>query len=1408
MGKLSTVVLLILLPFLGNAQGIGKYDKLVIKSEGNYKLGNYAKAIKYNEKLIKKAIKKPGPESYYAGVYYFNRAKYNLAVGMLSQFDADIQRSAEISEKLSASDPENYAKRLLDVSELYILYGNFLKASEYLQKGKTSLTESDKLTEDYKARMNVDQAKIYTGMGFYNRSLEFIDNNIDYFLGRAVDKESYVDTNGKLKTRRLEPEEVETRYSEYADILTLKANTLRKQGEINKSDNAFAFADNWIDDNLGKSHIRYIQNLVLWTELLEENGTQNIPEDNYRRALNLIKREHVESHYTAQSIYLHLLKNYLLEGKNSKYKNLLNEYDHVVKKYFDKRSLYFVDYTTVNFDIRVQRDRTEGLENQVFGLVTNNTSIPVAHPKRIQLLQFLYSLAISAKNYANAEGYLKSILDIKKALYGDSSPEYHLARIDLANYYIDFTDKYQEAEDIYSTSFYEIIEKEISKGHVKYVDILNHLTAFYESADRYQLASETLDKALDATRTKYDNRDINFGIEMEKIADLQISIGEYDKAKENLGTALDILERERKDEYDVVHYIKALETSARLKGILGDFDEAESDLVTSVKLRSRAKATVNFDEVAANQELASLYLALGRYRTTEDLLKGVIKERERLYGQVSRRLIDPLVDDGRLLLIKGDYTNAEKTAMRANQIAEKNFGNESTKIAAPQLLLGDIYIAIGDYEKAGTSISKALEIQKKQFGDMHVDVAKSYSKLALVEFYQNKSPKEVESLFNTAKKIIEQKLGDRNPQYAELLKNMAVLYIAIHRFDDAFNSLGLAETIWVNKAGRRNNINAASIYVLNGDIHYEQKNYPAAETQYERAKSLYEKFFSKSHPEYIKVLARLSKVYFMEGDLKKSKRSMDQTISTYNEFIKTYFPALSEREKAKFWNTIKYDFEFYNTLVIKLANDNPEMIQQMFNNALTTKALLLNTSLKIRDRILQSTDTTLINMYSEWIAQKEILTNALSMSNEELLQNEIDVPALSQEVEQLEKTLSEKSELFGSNLDDKNVTWQDVKKVLKPNEVALEMVRFRFFNQTLSDSVIYACLYLKNDGTMDTPGLFLMKDGRSMEGDYFKFYRNSIKFRMHDPYSYRVYWKPIADHIGANSTLYLSADGVYNQINLEAIPTTGDKYVIDDSNIILVSNTKDIYFNKVKFKVVQEQNKATMFGNPEYYAASTQKVVHKITQLPGTEKEVEELSDLLEKSGWNAKDYLGLQATEGQLKQINNPKVFHIATHGFFKTDNDNEEEPSDTQSEAEIFNNPLMRTGLILEGGGDLLSKTTYNYNIEDGILTAYEAMNLNLEKTDLVVLSACETGLGDVEAGEGVFGLQRAFIVAGARTLIMSMFKVNDEATQKLMVNFYSKWLATGKKRESFIEAKKELRNEYKDPIYWGAFIMIGLD
>jgi CHAT domain-containing protein len=182
-------------------------------------------------------------------------------------------------------------------------------------------------------------------------------------------------------------------------------------------------------------------------------------------------------------------------------------------------------------------------------------------------------------------------------------------------------------------------------------------------------------------------------------------------------------------------------------------------------------------------------------------------------------------------------------------------------------------------------------------------------------------------------------------------------------------------------------------------------------------------------------------------------------------------------------------------------------------------------------------------------------------------------------------------------------------------------------------------------------------------------------------------------------------------------------------------------------------------------------------------------------------------ATEANIKAVKGPTLMHIATHGYFL---------ADTQSAGSAMgvdldnakNNPLLRSGLILAGAPDP-NKEEQAVDLQsndNGILTAYEAMNLNLEGTDLIVLSACETGLGEVKAGEGVYGLQRSFLVAGANALIMSLWKVDDEATQMLMTNFYSNWTKTGNKLKAFKQAQLQLMAKYKEPYYWGAFVMMG--
>jgi CHAT domain-containing protein len=1377
-----------------------KLDKTLKKVDAYYYSGNFPKAFK-SLKKFRSGVQKLGSPGNYMVDLHVREARLNLSSGSLPEFEEAVKNALLLSEKTYGVSSKSYVTTLLDVAELYNEYGNFRLAIGYCDTALEILSKSSLMDDAFKARVALISSEALTGQGFCNKAIEGLRSVETYLAGRAVQKQTIVE-NGAIKTVRIPDEEIPARYESYAKLLTLIANAYGKKGDLIAADSAFTAAKTWIKKNkgyLGESSLALVATNYLYARMLVENGNEERESSlEFDNILNDLKKQAAPTHALGHEVYLSYLK-YLIEKEHgARYLNVKNEYEKKLHKYFPKNSIVNANLSAIEFNKKLARDKTRNIENNALGMLKSK-SIPRNYRTTEVILTFLTDVALAEKRYANGEGYLTEVCEIKKELCGEKSPEYHLARLKLAGFLMDYTSKLDEAGRIFQESYTKVVAPEIADRHKDHMIILSHMAKYYELTDKYNLAAATLDRVSDIARMKYDNTDPLYGIALDHIADLSIKIGQYDKASEKIQTAMKILDEFRKDDRWLGARIHVLETEAKLFGIQGLFDEAEGNLSQSRKMIRNADVLLGSD-VSSSEELASLNIQLGKYSEAQQILDKQIPEYEKLYGLESLKLIEPLVNKGRIFLAKGDYAEAERVALRANRIAVKIYGESSTKAAPTQKLLADIYYTLGDYDKAETNCQKAVVSQEKQFGRMHIEVAKSLSQIALIKFYKGDNRQTVEKFLLDARDIMAAKLGKENPQYAEILKNVAVLYISEKKFDIAFNSLTVAEGIWRTKTGRKNNINAASIYTLTGDVYYQIKNYKRAEEFYNKAKALYEQFFSTKHPEYVKVLSKLSRVYYMQGEFKRSKKLIEESLTNNENFIKQYFPALSEREKAKYWNTIKGDFEFYNTLAFANLEDFKDLAGKIYNYQLLTKALLLSSSIKIRERIMNSNDEPLKNKYKDWIDRKEQLTIALSMSAAQQTEAGIDPAVLQQEVERLEKDLSQ---VFGQEFEAKKITYEDVKKVLKPNEVAMELVRYRYFNHTFTDSVIYAALYVTKE--MSKPKGIVLPDGKKMEGRNFKFYRNAITSKIPDNNSYNVYWKPISDAIGITSTLYLSGDGIYNQINLESILTPDGRYIIDNSNIVLVSNTKDIYLRTLKPVEKFKENTATMFGNPAFYLASAEES-QTITALPGTEREVNQLQFMLKEKGWATAEFIAENAAEEKIKEMNSPKIFHIATHGMYRpttqvtmeTEND----------EAVILQNPLLRTGLLLKGAGDLLKKTNVHYNMESGILTAYEAMSLNLDKTDLVVLSACETGLGDLEAGEGVYGLQRAFLVAGAKVLIMSMFKVDDEATQKLMLKFYQKWLNTGNMRQSFIDAKKELRVDYPEPIFWGAFMMIGLE
>ncbi|MDH5598382.1 MAG: tetratricopeptide repeat protein, partial [Cyclobacteriaceae bacterium] len=1052
----------------------------------------------------------------------------------------------------------------------------------------------------------------------------------------------------------------------------------------------------WISGNklLGKKSMEYVVNQYNFINFQLDNGLDpdNLGNDEqYDKLLTLVKKDHSEAHYLAFDIYESLLKQYLVNRKSARYRTLRVEYERAIEKNFKKQSLHYKNLDALEFNAKLSKDKTRNLEDKAKTILADFQSLPEYHSKRVMILGFMYRVSIKNRDFQHAETYLKNIIDIEKHLYGEESPKYHLSMVRLANFYMDYTSKIADAKDIYDHSFEKIVKRQITTSHNDYLTIITHLASLYEYQDELGKSAQTLDLASKAALEKYRNpEDIEYGKVLEKIGDLQIKMGDYISAEKNINQALDIYDKAKvkRDEYNVINLVKAYETKARLLGIKGEFDDAEELINSAEDLLEGALTLEGYDDLKAKDELVSLQIYLGKFSDSNENLNQILKEYRKLYGENSGKLVNPLINKGRLSLLLGEYTEAEKIAREANRIAVNIFGENSSKTAETLSLLGELYTLLGDYERAIQSINSAISIKKRKFGEEHITVAIDLAKLGTAKYYKGDPDTETEPILLSAKKIISEKLNEQNPRFADINKSLALIYIRSGRFSDAFGALTVAENIWLSKTGRggRRNVNVGGIYILTGDAYYHQKNYIKAEESYEKARIIYRRALRENHPEYIKILSKLSKANYMQGEYEESKSKIEEAMANYKVFIKDYFPALSEREKAKFWNTIRPDFEFYNTLILRNINDDKDAVGKIYNNALMTKALLLNSSIKIRERIMSSSDEELKERYSEWVDKKEFLTKVLAMSEEQLVENSINPLRLTQEVETLERQLSQSSSLFSQNIEESAVTWNQVRGSLKNNEAALEMVRFRYFDHVFTDSIIYAGLYVKNSAEFKQPGIVMLNNGYDLENRNFIFYRRSLEFGVGDNRSYGMYWEPIAKEIGEQYSVYFSPDGVFNLINLESLPTGEGKYVIDNSNIILVSNTKDIYLNRNKPKAVRsEESMALMFGNPDFYLEASSK--HTLPDLPGTEKEVRQLRRLMVDNGISSDYFTSFEATEEQIKSLKSPEILHIATHGFFQEEKKQQEDDME-YNEAEAANNPLLRTGLVLTGGGDIIEK------------------------------------------------------------------------------------------------------------------------
>ncbi|MEQ8581944.1 MAG: CHAT domain-containing tetratricopeptide repeat protein [Marinoscillum sp.] len=872
----------------------------------------------------------------------------------------------------------------------------------------------------------------------------------------------------------------------------------------------------------------------------------------------------------------------------------------------------------------------------------------------------------------------------------------------------------------------------------------------------------------------------------------------------------------------------------------------------------------SFEEAMLLKFTGDFYQMSGSNRKSEKALLeslDILKENG-LYASVE--YVSVLNSMGGLYTIIGKIPVAEEVYQEALSIMDRLQGDYSDYQLALKGNLALILQLLGNYDEAEEIYLENLAADEEFYGTESFVYGMEAYNLASNYMYAQKYAK-AEKYFMIAAGVFKADMGQENLYYARVLQNLTYLYTQTRQLDKAKEN-GLKAIELVEKAAGDNLYQVSFAYYNLGDAYFTDGDVTLAEKYHAQALELRKKGVGTGHSDYAKSTNKMAILNWNKNKLDAALGFYKETFKNYFDQINMIFPILSEDEKSKFYyNNLKPAFEQYNSFIVETSREEKELISEMYNYQLATKGLILYATNKVKDAIVNSNDPALISKYETWIEQKEQLAKLFSASEIPANIRNQKIDSLNASSNALEKELSKASSVFAQTVASRNLTWKDIQTKLKPGEAAVEVIRFRDFTPdsagVFTDEVYYAALII-TDQTKDYPEMVLMRNGKLMETKYLSNYRNAIKYKIDEDFSYKLFWRPIANKLEGIKKVYFSPDGVFNQISIYTLrnPATGN-FTLDELEIQLVTNTKDLVALNAD---PNTDNKSYLFGYPNYNmgvldskkeeGGSTAKGIvdaasegrgmsrgvrgsrggddtdiaslsrggslprgirgnmlrymrsnQMLALLPGTKKEVNLIDSLYQLKNASVTTYLSNDALEDSIKNMKSPRTLHIATHGFFL-----ESEEEEMEGQDKYVQNPLLRSGLILAGANSYISEGKISdevYHHEDGILTAFEAMNLNLDQTELVVLSACETGLGEIKNGEGVYGLQRAFQVAGADAIIMSMWTVDDDATQELMTIFYEEWLGGKTKQDAFIIAQKRLKAKWKSPYYWGAFVMVGI-
>ena len=983
-------------------------------------------------------------------------------------------------------------------------------------------------------------------------------------------------------------------------------------------------------------------------------------------------------------------------------------------------------------------------------------------------------------NYSKALQLIEESLLLKEKIIGHDNTEYALALFNYSLCLSDFNRKKEALEygEKANKLFYELKQESL------YVNSLVELARYYFEADKFEFAIEKGEEACRLTLESFGKSSNEYASSLGNLAYYYFGNGNISKAIEFENQALNINYLNQDNE----EIAESLGHLGRYYYELDQYNKAIKYYEESSNIIKEIKGDSCPDYVSNLLGLSRCYKAFGDYSKAIYYAEEYALAIKNIYGDKTNKYAIALEN---LASCYGYIGNLKKDSLYQADALYLKSKNKDEKPIEYSIALANTAMSLYRNDK----IEEALEINQKA-----IAIMTEYGFNNVVPRVNNVEFKVAGRLYEESLKDINEMIGtvkNNTFSYAQLLYFKAYCLQAIDHID---------ESIKIN----------------------------------DEALDLIENLLGEAHPYYIRNLELQKNNYLIIGNDSLFIHYLQKENTSIRKYMEEQLYAFTETDRSSVYNIIR---QFYDDVAdyIFITSYKKEIKDILFNGVLMTKGLLLD---------LQTSSTeTLKDMggiqLQKDLAKLTLLRNEYNKSIELLKNNADSIYTNIRSIER--KILQENKEHL--NVNNYSISWKDIQNKLSANEVAIEFINYPYWELD-KDSIVYGALVVRKEWTEP---IFIALKKESIIQYHYHNRTDSVKNISNNsqlahflslPITgnngdelYQCIWSNLVVNnlIKPGDNIYFSASGILNQIPIESLPMRDGKIMSDVYNMHRLSSTREL----VKEKKEMKYTKAALYGGLTYdmtddelllasqtYTkdATTEYFVsrglledsirgYKWDNLSNTQQEVDYISDLMKKNQITTQTYKGNKGNEESFKALSGHEynIIHLATHGFFYPDEEAKEKDyfkpmllNNHYQKYNVVDMSMWRSGLVMSGGNRAWKGDTIPDTVEDGILKAQEIGELDLRGADLVVLSACNTGQGEV-TGEGVFGLQRAFKMAGAQTIVMSLTPVDDQTTMAMMNKFYTNLFSGQSKHDAFYNAQRYIRSIKPDPKYWMGWIML---